>query len=113
MLLCRHSVRALRRERQTLSKLLRKRFTEEERLKLYQKWGIELNSKQRRLQLVNRLWSSNNDMNHVAESASIVAKLIRFVEQGQALKEMFGLSFTPRRPRRRSYGWKNSMESLL
>ncbi|XVE48959.1 hypothetical protein DITRI_Ditri01bG0043700 [Diplodiscus trichospermus] len=107
------SVRALRRERQTLSKLLRKRFTEEERLKLYQKWGIELNSKQRRLQLVNQLWSNNKDMNHVTESAAIVAKLIRFVEQGQALKEMFGLSFTPPRPRRRSYGWKNSMASLL
>ncbi|XWS67821.1 hypothetical protein CRYUN_Cryun04dG0038100 [Craigia yunnanensis] len=107
------SVRALRRERQTLSKLLRKRFTEEERLKLYQKWGIELNSKQRRLQLVSQLWSNNNDMNHVAGSAAIVAKLIRFVEQGQAFKEMFGLSFTPPRPRRRSYGWKNSIASLL
>ncbi|XP_022726362.1 LOW QUALITY PROTEIN: kinesin-like protein KIN-7E [Durio zibethinus] len=107
------SVRALRRERQTLSKLLRKRFTEQERLKLYQKWGIELNSKQRRLQLVNQIWSNNKDMNHVTESAAIVAKLIRFVEQGKALKEMFGLSFTPPRPRRRSNGWKNSMASLL
>ncbi|KAB1994551.1 hypothetical protein ES319_D13G106100v1 [Gossypium barbadense] len=47
------SVRSLRREKQTLSRLLRKRFTEEEREKLYKKWGIELNSKQRRLQLVN------------------------------------------------------------
>ncbi|XP_022763151.1 kinesin-like protein KIN-7E [Durio zibethinus] len=107
------SVRALHRERQTLSKLLRKRFTEGERQKLYQKWGIELNSKQRRLQLVNQLWSNNKDMNHIMESATIVAKLIRFVEQGRALKEMFGLSFTPPRPRRRSFGWKNSMASLL
>ncbi|OMO75535.1 hypothetical protein COLO4_26044 [Corchorus olitorius] len=107
------TLRALRRERQTLSKLMRKRFSEGERQKLYQKWGIELNSKQRRLQLVNQLWSNNKDMNHVMESAAIVAKLIRFVEQGQALKEMFGLSFTPPRPRRRSYGWKNSMASLL
>ncbi|XP_021285681.1 kinesin-like protein KIN-7E isoform X2 [Herrania umbratica] len=107
------SVRDLRRERQMLSKLMRKRFSEEERQKLYHKWGIELNSKQRRLQLVNQLWSNNKDMNHVTESAAIVAKLIRFVEQGRALKEMFGLSFTPPRPRRRSYGWKNSMASLL
>ncbi|XVF00995.1 hypothetical protein REPUB_Repub04eG0050200 [Reevesia pubescens] len=107
------SVRVLRRERQTLSKLLRKRFTEEERQKLYQKWGIELKSKQRRLQLVNQLWNNNKDMNHVSESAAIVAKLIRFVEQGRALKEMFGLSFTPPRPRRRSLGWKNSMASHL
>ncbi|KAK8568058.1 hypothetical protein V6N13_105999 [Hibiscus sabdariffa] len=107
------SVRSLRRERQTLSKLLRKRFTDEEREKLYQKWGIELNSKQRRLQLVNQLWSNNKDMSHVKDSAAIVAKLIRFVEQGKAPKEMFGLSFTPPRPRRRTYGWKNSMASLL
>nr|KJB14919.1 hypothetical protein B456_002G148900 [Gossypium raimondii] len=47
------SVRSLRREKQTLSRLLRKRLKEEEREKLYKKWGIELNSKQRRLQLVN------------------------------------------------------------
>ncbi|KAH1099083.1 hypothetical protein J1N35_016004 [Gossypium stocksii] len=107
------SVKALRRERRTLSKLMRKRFSEEERQKLYQKWGISLNSKQRRLQLVNQLWSNNKDMDHVMESATIVAKLIRFVEQGRALKEMFGLSFTPPRPRRRSYGWKNSMASLI
>ncbi|MBA0586740.1 hypothetical protein Gorai_017469, partial [Gossypium raimondii] len=107
------SVKALRRERRTLSKLMRKRFSEEERQKLYQKWGISLNSKQRRLQLVNQLWSNNKDIDHVTESATIVAKLIRFVEQGRALKEMFGLSFTPPRPRRRSYGWKNSMASLI
>ncbi|GMI88127.1 hypothetical protein like AT2G21300 [Hibiscus trionum] len=106
------SVRSLRGERQTLSKLLGKRFTEEEREKLYQKWGIELNSKQRRLQLVNQLWSNNKDMSHVKDSAAIVAKLIMFVEQGKALKEMFGLSFTPPRPRRRT-GWRNSMASLL
>ncbi|GMI83565.1 hypothetical protein like AT2G21300 [Hibiscus trionum] len=107
------SVRSLCRERQTLSKLLRKRFTEEEREKMYQKWGIELNSKQRRQQLVNQLWSNSKDMSHVKDSAAIVAKLIRFVEQGRALKEMFGLSFTPPRPRRRTYGWKNIMASLL
>ncbi|KAA3482303.1 kinesin-like protein NACK1 [Gossypium australe] len=107
------SVKALGRERRSLSKLMRKRFSEEERQKLYQKWGISLNSKQRRLQLVNQLWSNNKDMDHVMESATIVAKLIRFVEQGRALKEMFGLSFTPPRPRRRSYGWKNSMASLI
>ncbi|GMJ12730.1 hypothetical protein like AT2G21300 [Hibiscus trionum] len=107
------SVRALRLERQTLSKLMRKRFSEEERLKLYQKWGIELNSKQRKLQLVNQLWSNNKDMNHVTESAAIVAKLIKFVEQGRTFKEMFGLTFTPPRSTRRSFSWKNSMTSFI
>lgn len=107
------SVRALRREKETLSKLMRRRFSSEDRLQLYQKWDIAFNSKQRRLQLVNKLWTDANNMNHINESATIVAKLIRFVEQGQAIKEMFGLSFTPPRPRRRSFGWKNSRASLL
>lgn len=52
-------------------------------------------------------------MNHVTESAVIVAKLIGFSEQGEAIKEMFGLSFTPPRMNRRSFGWRNSMASLL
>lgn len=96
-----------------LSKLMHKRFSEGERNRLFQKWGINLDSKQRRLQLAQCLWSNTTDMNHINESAAIVAKLIKFVEQGQALKEMFGLSFTPHRTRRRSYGWKHSMGSLL
>ena len=93
---------------------MHKRLSEEERNRLFQKWGIEMDSKQRRLQLAQRLWSNATDMNHVVESAAIVAKLIKFVAQGQALKEMFGLSFTPQHSsRRRSYGWKHSMGSLL
>ncbi|GMI74485.1 hypothetical protein like AT2G21300 [Hibiscus trionum] len=107
------SVRALQRERQTLTKLMRRRFSEEERKKLYQKWGIGLHTKQRKVQLVNQLWSNNKNMNHVAESAAIVAKLIKFVEQGRTLKEMFGISFTPPRPRQRSFSWKNSMTTLI
>lgn len=107
------SVRALRRERETLSKLMRRRFSEDERLQLYKKWGIGFNSKQRRLQLVNQLWTDTKDANHINESATIVAKLIRFVEQGQAIKEMFGLSFAaPRPPRRRSFGWSYRRASL-
>lgn len=107
------SLRALHRERLMLSKLLRKRFSEGERRKLYEKWGIGLDSKRRRLQLMNLIWSSTKDMNHVIESAAIVAKLIKFSEHGETLKEMFGLSFTPSCTRRRSFGWKNSMASLF
>lgn len=108
------SEKALRRERETLSKLMRKRLSEAERNKLYQKWGIGLDSKRRRLQLASQLWSNAKDINHITESATIVAKLIRFVEQGNALKEMFGLSFTPlTTTRRRSLGWKNSRASLF
>jgi centromeric protein E len=98
-----------------LSKLMNKRFSVEERNRLYKKWGIALNSKRRRLQLANRVWSNTKDINHVTESAAVVAKLVGFVEQGQALKEMFGLSFTPptSSTKRRSLGWKYSKSSLL
>ncbi|XP_071697937.1 kinesin-like protein KIN-7E isoform X1 [Rutidosis leptorrhynchoides] len=110
------SIKALQREKAMLSRLMNKRFSEEEKKKLYQKWGVDPNSKRRRLQLINRLWSNSNDPNHVHDSASIVAKLIRFSEQGQALKEMFGLSFSPPKIVMRrslgSLGWKHSMSSL-
>ncbi|KAG5239039.1 kinesin motor family protein [Salix suchowensis] len=109
------NIRALHRERGMLSKLMNKRFSEEERNRLYKKWGIALNSKRRRLQLANRVWSNAKDINHATESAAVVAKLVRFVEQGQALKEMFGLSFTPPTSitKRRSLGWTYSKSSLL
>ncbi|KAF9676088.1 hypothetical protein SADUNF_Sadunf09G0102000 [Salix dunnii] len=109
------NIKALHRERGMLSKLMNKRFSEEERNRLYKKWGIALNSKRRRLQLANRIWSNTKDINHATESAAVVAKLVRFVEQGQALKEMFGLSFTPptSSTKRRSLGWTYSKSSLL
>lgn len=107
------SMKALRRERETLTKLMYKRFSEAERNSLYEQWGISLRSKRRRLQLVSRLWSDINDINRIYESATIVGKLIRFSEQGAANKEMFGLSFTPARISRRSFSWKNSKASLL
>ena len=96
-----------------LSKLMQRRFSAQERKHLFEKWGIALDSKRRRLQLANRLWSNTEDMNHVTESASIVAKLVRFAEQGKALKGMFGLSFTSPKAKRRSFGWINSTASLI
>ncbi|XP_022931218.1 kinesin-like protein KIN-7E isoform X1 [Cucurbita moschata] len=108
------SVRNLRRERKTLSKLMQKRLSEEERTRLFQTWGIALKSKRRRLQLINRLWSDPKSMNHVQESAAIVAKLVKFAEQGQSLKGNFGLSFITTPPQKsRSFSWKNTRTSLL
>ncbi|CAH8305556.1 unnamed protein product [Eruca vesicaria subsp. sativa] len=89
------SRKALHKERKMLSKLVRKRFSEEERTRIYHKFGISVNTKRRRLQLVNALWSNPKDMSHVAESADVVAKLVSFTEQGRVMKEMFGLAFTP------------------
>ena len=83
------SLKTLQCEREMLSRLMDKRFSEAERNRLYQKWGIDLHSKRRKMQLLQYLWSNANDMNHIIESASIVAKLVRFSEQVQALKEMF------------------------
>ncbi|CAN1256087.1 Kinesin-like protein KIN-7E [Linum perenne] len=102
------SMKALHRERVMLSKLMQRRMSGEERNRLFKKWGIELNSKRRKLQLANQLWSNTKDGSHVAESAAIVAKLVRFAEQGQALKGMFGLSFSPPSSNTKSLGWTYS-----
>ncbi|WCJ40895.1 Kinesin-like protein KIN-7E [Euphorbia peplus] len=107
------SMKALHRERGMLTKLMQKRLSEEERKAIFQRWGIGWRSKQRRVQLVNRLWSNTEDINRIMESAAIVAKLVRFVEQGEAFKEMFGLSFTPPSTRRRSLGWTHVNSTLL
>ncbi|XP_024014128.1 kinesin-like protein KIN-7E isoform X3 [Eutrema salsugineum] len=108
------SLKALQKERRMLSKLVGKRFSGEERKRLYEKFGIDVNSRRRRLQLANQLWSKPKDLIHTVESAAVVAKLVRFVEQGRAMKEMFGLSFTPPLPAtRKSLSWKKSMATLF
>ncbi|KAH9623004.1 hypothetical protein KSS87_009627 [Heliosperma pusillum] len=107
------SYKAIRRERETLSKLVNKRFSDGERKRLYQKWGIKLDSKRRRLQLISKLWTQTDNMDHIEESAGIVAKLVKFSDQGRAIKGMFGLSFSPPTTRRRSYGWLNLRTSLI
>lgn len=112
--LLRDSLKGLYRERETLSKQVHQKFSRKEREELYKKWGIALNTKQRSLQLARRIWSSTKDMNHIKESASLVAKLIDFVQPGQAPKEIFGLSFShgPGSKRRRSYSWRPSRSSM-
>ncbi|XP_074286229.1 kinesin-like protein KIN-7E [Silene latifolia] len=107
------SEKALRKERETLSKLVNKRFSEEDRKRVYQQWGIRVDSKRRRHQLVSQLWTKTEDSSHIVESAAIVAKLVKFSDQGRTIKGMFGLSFSPPTTRRRSYGWINSRTSLI
>ncbi|KAK4411588.1 Kinesin-like protein KIN-7F [Sesamum angolense] len=66
-----------------------------------------------RQQLANLIWSKTEDINHIADSAVLVAKLVGFIEPGQApKKEMFGLNFAPKG----STGvcsFKRSLEFLL
>lgn len=82
----------------------------QERELLFEKWGIATNSKQRRLQLVRRIWADTKDMQHIRESADLVAKLVGFVDEGQVPKEMFvGPSVVPKLMNRRSYSWKSGM----
>ncbi|KAL6345187.1 hypothetical protein AAG906_015670 [Vitis piasezkii] len=107
------SVRALRREREMLCKQMQKKLSEDERMSLFLKWGVQLNAKNRRLQLAYRLWTDTEDMNHISESANIVARLTRFVQPEEAFKEMFGLNFTPRRMSRRSHSWKLNIKPFL
>ncbi|KAK6922635.1 NPK1-activating kinesin-like protein, C-terminal [Dillenia turbinata] len=107
------SMRALRREREMLSKQITKKLSEEERKSLYEKWGIKLNSKHRRQQLAHRLWTDAKDLNHITASANLVAKLIGFVEPVGATKELFGLNFTPTRVSGKSNRWKRNVMSIV
>ncbi|KAK4384502.1 Kinesin-like protein KIN-7G [Sesamum angolense] len=107
------SAKSLRRERRMLTEQMSKKFSEHERENLFLDWGIGLNTKLRRQQLANLIWSKTEDINHIADSAVLVAKLVGFIEPGQApKKEMFGLNFAPKG----STGvcsFKRSLEFLL
>ncbi|CAL9757813.1 unnamed protein product [Musa acuminata subsp. burmannicoides] len=105
------SLKLLRRERDMLCRQMQKSLSAAERESLYIKWGIALDSKQRRLQLVRHLWSKTKDLEHVRESASVISRVIGLAEQGQALKEMFGLTFSPQESNRRTYSWKHGLSS--
>uniref|UniRef100_A0A1J3GG03 Kinesin-like protein NACK1 n=3 Tax=Noccaea caerulescens TaxID=107243 RepID=A0A1J3GG03_NOCCA len=106
------SLRALNRERYKLSQLMQKKLTKEERENVFLRWGIGLNTKHRRLQLAHRVWSESKDMDHVRESASVVGKLMGFVDMDLASKEMFGLNFSLRPRPKKSSLWKRSVLSL-
>ena len=76
-----------------LYKQMLKKLSNGEKESIYSKWGIDLSTKQRRLQLSRLIWTQT-DMEHIRESASLVARLIDLLEPGQALKEMFGMNFS-------------------
>ncbi|CAM8895216.1 unnamed protein product [Rhodiola kirilowii] len=98
------SMRAINGEREMLCKLMLKLLSEKERIDLYSKWGIDLKSKRRKVQLVRKVWTDTREMSHIQDSADLVAKLVGI---GQAPKEMFGLSFSPAPEPRRSQSWKH------
>lgn len=111
MMLC--SVKALKQEREYLAKRVSSKLTAEEREMLYVKWEVSQVGKQRRLQLVNKLWTDPLNMKHIKESAEIVAKLVGFCESGEHVsKEMFQLNFVCPSDRKTWMGW-NLISNLL
>ncbi|KZV20152.1 hypothetical protein F511_01009 [Dorcoceras hygrometricum] len=107
------STKALNREREMLCRRMMKKYSAKERESLYKKWGIGLKTKQRRLQLCRKLWTDATDMEHIKESASIVAKLIGFKETGKSPKEMFGLSVSTQLANLSSRSWRHSLPSMM
>lgn len=107
------SAKTLRQERRMLSEQMMKKLSEQERDGLFVEWGIDLNTKLRRMQLANLVWSKHEDINHVNQSANLVAKLVGFLDPGQTpSKEVFGMNLTPKY----STGictYKRSLGSLL
>lgn len=99
-------MKALVREREWLCKQIPKKFPLNQRIELYQKWSVEVKSKQRSLQVANNLWTNSQDMEHIKESASLVAKLLGFVEPSRMPKEMFGLSLLSRTENVKPSGWR-------
>ncbi|KAK3007046.1 hypothetical protein RJ639_017065 [Escallonia herrerae] len=108
------SIKALKQEREYLAKRVSSKLSAEEREMLYLKWDIAPEGKQRRrLQLVNKLWTDPLNMQHVQESAEIVAKLVGFCETGEHVsKEMFQLNFVSRSDKKTWMGW-NLISNLL
>lgn len=107
------SSRALNREREMLSKQMLKKYSTKEREVLFQKWGISLKSKHRRHQLCHLLWTDAKNMEHINESAAIVAKLVGFKDGNHVPKEMFGLSFSLNPMNLKSYSWRHSFPSMI
>ncbi|XP_059432302.1 kinesin-like protein KIN-7B [Corylus avellana] len=107
------SIKALKQEREYLAKRVSCKLTAEEREMLYTKWEVPPVGKQRRLQLVNKLWTDPHNMQHVQESAEIVAKLVGFCESGEHVsKEMFELNFARPSDKKTWMGW-NLISNLL
>ncbi|XP_061361587.1 kinesin-like protein KIN-7B isoform X2 [Gastrolobium bilobum] len=105
------SIRALKQEREYLAKRVNAKLTADERELLYAKWEVPPVGKQRRLQLVNKLWTDPYNMQHVQESAEIVARLIDFCASDENSKDMFELNFASP-SNKKTWGW-NLISNLL
>ncbi|XP_047315927.1 kinesin-like protein NACK1 [Impatiens glandulifera] len=109
------SIKALKREREFLAKRVTSHLSVDERDTLYIKWDVPLEGKQRKIQLINKLWTDPFDRKHVEESAEIVAKLVGFCGDRSMSKEMFELNIALPSDKQRPWimmGW-NQISNLL
>ncbi|KAK9048176.1 hypothetical protein SSX86_032861 [Deinandra increscens subsp. villosa] len=96
-----------------LSRKLLSKMTSSERESLFVKWGIDLESKNRRFQLAQLLWTKTDDIEHVKESADIVAKLVGYVEPNTTPMELFSLSVAPKQESEGFFSnWRNALSLL-
>ncbi|ESQ54920.1 hypothetical protein EUTSA_v10026976mg [Eutrema salsugineum] len=103
------TAKALKRERELLAKQIPKKFGKKQKEEVYKRWGVELSSKQRSMQVTHKLWINIKDIEHCQNSASLVASLVGFDDSTLTQKEMFGLSFSPTTTLNiRSSGWRFS-----
>lgn len=102
----------MKQEREYLAKRVNCKLTAEERELLYSRWEVPPVGKQRRLQFVNKLWTNPYDMQHIQESAEIVAKLVDFCVSNENSKDMFALNFASPHNRKTWAGW-NFISNLL
>ncbi|KAE9603546.1 hypothetical protein Lal_00001838 [Lupinus albus] len=105
------SLKALNRERKMLSGYVHKKFSRKEREELYKKWRIDLKTKHRSIQLAWLLWTNTKDLNHVRESAKLVAKLVGFIDSGEVSKKLFGFGFLGKLKSRKSHDWEDSIST--
>ncbi|KAI3820168.1 hypothetical protein L1987_14026 [Smallanthus sonchifolius] len=107
------SARALNLERAMLSRKLLKKFTSTERRAMFAKWGIDLESRNRRFQLSQLLWTKTHDIEHIKDSAEIVAKLVGLIEPDKTPKELFGLHVATKQESQSLLStWRNSLSLL-
>jgi len=107
-----NSLLSLTRERKMLSKQVHKKFSRKGREELYLKWGIDLKTKHRSIQLAWLIWTDTRDLNHIRESAALVAKLVGFINTGETSKKTFGFGFLTRSKSKNSPSWKDTMSTL-
>lgn len=108
------SARNLKRERELLARQMGRRMSAEEREDLFMRWGVPIEGKQRKLQLVYKLWMDPHNLGHIQASAEVVARIVGIINPGSAPKEMFALNFAPPNHAERPglFGW-NGLSALL